>query len=719
MKKFVALLALLMIVTAVPVFGNTEKIDHKVQYLIDNEIVKGRTEDDFALDSSITRAEMSRLIVEINQLTEVAELLKGVRSSYTDLNPSHWANGYIIALSTTRKDKFSGQALVKGYPDGRFLPEKDISLAELATILVRSHKSGEKDWEKDLNYPGDYLGIASELGLLEDLEKLDTNKPLKRRDAFVLIYNSLELLKKTDKNQVDFGEQMGIISRYQDYTIEINQEKTYKLTANTKYTDGTSLLNIAENSVEPGSLVRFIANEEGEIEYILEMGNPRDLAQEGRWEGVAESIVSSKDNTYFKDNYTESYEITVGDINAYIDEDTRFFSTDIENNSLKENKAPSEIFNKYVEDRESLKNVYMAYDTAGGRNFAKVIVFGQIEKYQGKEELRRVVHPVNSQYKIGLESATMGVTKFFNMNRAGFPDQFTYNPNDILRIKFDSYEGANILETPQVMLDYENDNVYEVIRLDERLIVLRDKDGYVFPYNMDFKTLTFMPEDLKVGSHVQILFMPPKIFLDFVDIETGEIKDFDDIDLIEIIKDIKDIDSLSYFAFDTIALNVVDKDLKGSMEMGLRDGQHGYIKEIAGNTITIVDRENGRDYNHRSYQISGTDKTKAMFFYINDIEIVYDTTTRFGGTEYIYNIDYYFNYSRLFFTEMDEFIFQVVRKSLDGLELTREDMEELGALYRRAEANGSKTNLFREKTILEAAKAIYNARAAKLGMEKI
>ena len=121
--------------------------DMKVQYLIDNKIIEGRTTDeegvvDYALDKTLTRAEVTKLIVYILNLQELAESIKGSILAFSDVDNNHWANGYISVATTKNENIAYGRRIILGYPDGKFLPEKDINYNEMAAMLVRIDGDG-------------------------------------------------------------------------------------------------------------------------------------------------------------------------------------------------------------------------------------------------------------------------------------------------------------------------------------------------------------------------------------------------------------------------------------------------------------------------------------------------------------------------------------------------------------------------------------------------
>ncbi|MDO5725704.1 MAG: S-layer homology domain-containing protein, partial [Tissierellia bacterium] len=274
-RKFLSLvLALVMVLgTVSAVFAETTPLttnDAKVQWLVDNKVVVGRTVNkddtnpDLALDKTITRAEVSKLLVYTLGQEKLADVLKGAIKVFPDVDLDHWANGYVSVLATNRTKVASGRDVVIGYEDGTFRPSNDVTYAELATMLVRIVKKDlTKKMEDEAIWATSYIRWAEELGILEGITLVNSDAPAVRKDAFVMIYNAMHKLNLVGKNKVDWGIKIGVVSKLQAGKMEINQDKeqVYNFTYDTVVTNGTNWNEVNVNTVVPGSLVRFIADE--------------------------------------------------------------------------------------------------------------------------------------------------------------------------------------------------------------------------------------------------------------------------------------------------------------------------------------------------------------------------------------------------------------------------------------------------------------------------
>jgi len=92
--------------------------------------VNGYPDGTFKPEGSITRAEASAVIVRALGLEAAADAAKGLGSKFSDVPATHWASGYINVCTT--------KSILKGYPDGTFKPEANVTNAEMITMVVRA-----------------------------------------------------------------------------------------------------------------------------------------------------------------------------------------------------------------------------------------------------------------------------------------------------------------------------------------------------------------------------------------------------------------------------------------------------------------------------------------------------------------------------------------------------------------------------------------------------
>lgn len=262
--------------------------DNKIQYVIDKKLVEGYEDGTYGLDKNIKRSEITRLLVLANGNEELSKQLQGSMKIYSDVDAKHWANG-VITVGTTVPSDANGIAMLAGYPDGSFKPEKDVTYAELAKMLVvLAKKDLTADMVKNAKWASDWMTWAAQLGILNDVTVNDSDKAANRADAFTMIYNALYTMKEFKR--VPANETRGIISNFSKNTLQLNQDSKmeYKVNADTVFVTGKNnaysqiqkigQLNLSAKSYYLGSLVRILTNDKNEVTHIIELGNPAKLA---------------------------------------------------------------------------------------------------------------------------------------------------------------------------------------------------------------------------------------------------------------------------------------------------------------------------------------------------------------------------------------------------------------------------------------------------------
>jgi adhesin/invasin len=129
------------------------RFEDAVTYLNRLGVVEGRPLGFFPLEP-ITRAEATKIVVEILGRGDLAELIIGA-PSFIDVAGSHWASGYIAVARNL--------GIVNGYPDGMFRPEGLVTYAEYAKMLVEA--AGLKP-TSGYAWPLNYIDPATQAGML-------------------------------------------------------------------------------------------------------------------------------------------------------------------------------------------------------------------------------------------------------------------------------------------------------------------------------------------------------------------------------------------------------------------------------------------------------------------------------------------------------------------------------------------------------------------------
>lgn len=491
--------------------------DNKIQYVIDKKLVEGYEDGTYGLDKNIKRSEITRLLVLANGNEELSKQLQGSMKIYSDVDAKHWANG-VISVGTTVPSDANGIAMLAGYPDGSFKPENDVTYAELAKMLVvLAKKDLTADMVKNAKWATSWMTWAAQLGILDDVNVVDSNKAANRADAFTMVYNALYVMKEFKR--VPANETRGIVSNFTKDTLTLNQDSKmeYKVTGDTVVVKGTNgerqqvaRLNDLDWKVAEryylGSLVRILVNEKNEVTHIIELGNPAELAlpktaTEGKvtfdntvWKGVAENTVETvnfNDNTVrtakeaqdkikandtyatikFNANnidakYVVFHNVMMGNkkVNALdlkINDKTEFYVANPANNQMKKvanvNEALNLIgFHNY--DGYKLAGVYAGFDTDGMKANYKAIKFNENDRHTAKVVVFNFVNKAAEGEKFRvIESSSSKFMTTLEKTDGSLVDR--NNVADTARFPLEYGDKLDVIEID----DYRTDSNYKTL----------------------------------------------------------------------------------------------------------------------------------------------------------------------------------------------------------------------------------------------------------------
>ena len=516
--------------------------DNKIQYIVDKKFVKGYEDGSMGYDKNITRAEITRLLVLANGNEELANSLQGAMKLYTDVDTKHWANG-VISVGTTRPSDANKIAMLAGYPDKSFKPDKNVTYAELAKMLVVLVKKDlTEDMVKNAKWATSWMLWAKELGILEDVKIEDSNAFATRADAFTMVYNALFAMKEF--KQVPNNEVRGILSDLNNNKLQLNQDtsKEYKITEKTVFVNSLEkrsnvvLVRLMQNqNYYLGSLVRVLVNDKNEVTHILVLGDPEQLAVnslEGTkapndvWKGVAENTAETynykaigtlkdKDTRDLKSYVTIAFNSDKTSaktikfhfsnntgIDLAIKDSTEVYVANPYNNIMKKvsgiNEALSLIgFQNYNGYR--IPNVYAGYDNSSlnptygelrvgtEKHTAKVIVFNVVSKEQGGD-LYRVINTTRSNYITTVENTDGKRFERDNaMNTFGFPFNYDGDLYDVIEVL-----GWRSNQEATIKIDHSDVVKYPVVKV---VYANSDELRVVDRYN-DYTTLDIRKADI-------------------------------------------------------------------------------------------------------------------------------------------------------------------------------------------------------------------------------
>lgn len=150
-----------------------------VKYLIDKKVLTGYPDNTFRVADPMTRAEFATAIVKLKNRT--SELTANSQLSlFTDLSGYDWAKAYINTASQI--------GYIKGTGAGTFSPAKNISYAEVITILIRSQGGAASEIESYGTWPDNYIRYATMYNMMGDVTVKDWKAPAARGDVAKLMY---------------------------------------------------------------------------------------------------------------------------------------------------------------------------------------------------------------------------------------------------------------------------------------------------------------------------------------------------------------------------------------------------------------------------------------------------------------------------------------------------------------------------------------------------
>ena len=209
-------------------------------------VLDGYGDGTFRPSNQLTRAQFCKMTAYVMDGEAELGRYRSV-TVFPDVKPSHWAAGYINLAA-------KGKGVIAGYADGKFYPERTVTVGQAVTILLRL--LGYKDENIGGVWPDSYMAVGAEIGLTDGIHSTG-NTPLTRGQAARLFLNLLD----TEKNG---GGTLYTLSK--ETTLYSVDGSTGKLeTAEAKYTmvhpvSATSLVGAKGYAVlnESGKALTFL-----------------------------------------------------------------------------------------------------------------------------------------------------------------------------------------------------------------------------------------------------------------------------------------------------------------------------------------------------------------------------------------------------------------------------------------------------------------------------
>lgn len=276
MKKFTRfisiILTLAMILTILPTYvfaadkqaftdvTGSEYYSAAAKALAELDILEGYEDGSFGGSLYITRAEMSAVICRMIDKEAEAEQAKG-RTVFDDVNPYHWAIGYINIASDNK--------IINGDGDGNFRPEDNVTYEEAIKMVVCAVGLGDSITVTDpVDWSANYISAAKNNNITDGLRGVKGTAST-RGDIAQMVYNGLTY-NLTPVASVKGGsytatQNVTLTSSVKDAEIYYTTDGSLPTTKSTKYTKAIAVsktTTLKAIAVVKGVLVSDIMSEE-------------------------------------------------------------------------------------------------------------------------------------------------------------------------------------------------------------------------------------------------------------------------------------------------------------------------------------------------------------------------------------------------------------------------------------------------------------------------
>ena len=184
---------------------------------------------EFRGDRNVTRAEAAKIISYILLGKAAADRLVQTNTQFRDVPASHWASGF-VAYCATRN-------VINGYPDGTFLPEANVTGAQIAKMLLIALGYGRNDeyvgnnWQINAIVDGQRVDrtagvvpgvrtarVAGTFDMAVLTGTADFSAPATRMEIAAYTFNTLR------KNMVEYSQFLGYLTGYEEGMLQIGPQ---------------------------------------------------------------------------------------------------------------------------------------------------------------------------------------------------------------------------------------------------------------------------------------------------------------------------------------------------------------------------------------------------------------------------------------------------------------------------------------------------------------
>jgi len=166
-----------------------------IENLVEKGVINGYPDNTFRPSGKITRAEFVKMMV----MNENLKMNSSESLNFTDVE-NHWAKEFI--------DIASSNHMIKGYEDNSFKPDKEITYAEVSSILLNLLEV--KELNPELSWHEACVSEAGSLGILDGITTNDLLgiNPARRDNVALMIWNKSNLtISDKENNQEEITDE--------------------------------------------------------------------------------------------------------------------------------------------------------------------------------------------------------------------------------------------------------------------------------------------------------------------------------------------------------------------------------------------------------------------------------------------------------------------------------------------------------------------------------
>lgn len=468
-------------------------------------IVGGDDQGNFNPDSTITRAEFTKIICEIQNMN--GEGNKGA-TAFTDVPADHWASGYINFASS--------MGIINGMGDGTFVPDGPVTYEQAVKMLVVT--LGYEPMAKQMGgYPTGYLAVAQQRGVLKSITAPASTDPAPRNLIAQIVYNALDVPMMV---QTGFGSDV-----------------TYEVQDGNNWTARTTLLS---SKLDVGKLAgEVVANEK--IGY-------------GGYSASKDGYITFRADENFKST-DEAWELDSDGFRTYTAYTGETNASDLLG------------YRCVAYMRETTSNEYevVAIVPEEGKNNALTIDLADVDE----DPDRFIIDDANDRYRLAYfesEDARRSTQVDLRYNDSTDSDeQFVviWNNQNGYNGTYSNVESLEVIRSSVsdlsarlTMIDWDNDDVYDLIKVDAYLHAIVDTvdvdDGIIRTKGGDRIDLQIDDNDINVS-------------IKDVDGNAVELDSLEENDVLAVITDGSNLRSNDFENMDITVLKAADNVITGTV----------------------------------------------------------------------------------------------------------------------------------------------------------